>query len=230
MKKQEKFVKPAQFAEQKIIKNIVSNKWVVGQSLLPERELADFLGITRPTLREVLQRLSRDGWITIKHGRPTMINDYIENGGLGILRSLVSNSEISSNILVRDWLEFRVLLLPDLAFKAIQYNKEDVLKILDHMPKLDVTAEEFSSFDWFLQFSLVKFSKNTIAKMLFNDIAEIYNKESKFYFKKKRNKELSLAYYNKLKRSILGDRTKIRKYVKQVMLITLKLWEKDNNI
>ena len=49
MNKQGRFVKPAQFAEHEIIKNIVSNKWEVGQSLLPERELADFLGITRPT-------------------------------------------------------------------------------------------------------------------------------------------------------------------------------------
>lgn len=228
MKKYEKFVKPAQFAEHKIISAIINNEWKVGQNLLPEREFAKFLGITRPTLREVLQRLARDGWITIKHGRPTVINDYYTNGGLGILKSMVSNNELSSSKLVKDWLEFRVLILPDLALKAILNNESEIIKMLEVAPDIKATGEEFAHFDWNLQLLLIKSSKNTIAKMLYNDLAEIYQKECSLYFKNHKTKMLSHTYYNKLKNSIVNDKIKIKMNIKQMMLISLKNWESEN--
>ncbi len=122
MEKQEKLLKPAQFTEQKLITAIVNGDWKTGGKLPPERELSDLLGVTRPTLREVLQRLSRDGWITIKHGRPTIVNDYKNNGGLGVLKSLINYEGLTSATLIHDWLEFRVLVMPILALKAIKSN------------------------------------------------------------------------------------------------------------
>jgi len=204
MDKQGKFIKPAQFAEHEIIKAIISNEWEIGQNLLPERELAELLGITRPTLREVLQRLARDGWISIKHGRPTIINDYNANGGLGILKSLVSNNELSSITLVRDWLELRVLLLPDLALKAIRQNENEIISMLDSAPDLNATNEDFAHFDWKLQMLLIKHSENAIVKMLYNDLTEIYFKEGSLYFNNHKTKKLSLTYYDKLKNSIVN--------------------------
>lgn len=228
MDKQEKFIKPAQFAEHEIIKAILNKEWEIGQNLLPERELAELLGITRPTLREVLQRLARDGWITIKHGRPTIINDYIENGGLGILKSLVSNNELSTIALVRDWLELRVLILPDLALKAILQNENEIIGKLDSAPDLNATNEEFAHFDWNLQLLLVKHSENAIVKMLYNDLTEIYFKEGSLYFNNHKTKKLSLTYYEKLKNSIVNDKMKIKKNIKQMMMISLKIWESEN--
>ncbi|MEJ1267509.1 GntR family transcriptional regulator [Pantoea ananatis] len=46
-----------------------------------ERELSELIGVTRTTLREVLQRLARDGWLTIQHGKPTRVNNFWENFG-----------------------------------------------------------------------------------------------------------------------------------------------------
>ncbi|MGC6744236.1 GntR family transcriptional regulator [Escherichia coli] len=40
-----------------------------GLFLPAERELSELIGVTRTTLREVLQRLARDGWLTIQHGK-----------------------------------------------------------------------------------------------------------------------------------------------------------------
>ncbi|XPE41305.1 GntR family transcriptional regulator [Shigella flexneri] len=39
------------------------------------------IGVTRTTLREVLQRLARDGWLTIQHGKPTKVNNFWETSG-----------------------------------------------------------------------------------------------------------------------------------------------------
>ena len=67
-----------------IIALIASGAYSQGQRLPAERELATQLGVTRPTLREVLQRLARDGWIEIRHGRSTRVRNYWQEGKLGV--------------------------------------------------------------------------------------------------------------------------------------------------
>ncbi len=197
MEKQKKFVKPAQFAEHEIIKAIVSNEWAFGQNLPPERELSELLGVTRPTLREVLQRLSRDGWITIKHGRPTVVNDYKNKGGLGVLKSLANFKELKSNSLIRDWLEFRVLILPDLAYRAILSNSDEIIDKLNTIPDIDSGNVEFATFDWELQLLLISYSQNSIARMLYNDLTEIYHRESTVYYEEDHTRKKSQEYYKK---------------------------------
>jgi GntR family transcriptional regulator, negative regulator for fad regulon and positive regulator of fabA len=228
MEKQKKYIKPAQFAEHEIIKAIVEGEWAPGQKLLPERDLADLLGITRPTLREVLQRLSRDGWITIKHGKPTIVNDYKNEGGLGVLRSLTNYEDFTSKYLIKDWLEFRILILPDLAQKAILSNSEEILNKLNSSPNINAESSEFAVFDWDLQILLVKHSKNSIARMIYNDLSEIYYKESTVYFSDKQTRKKSLDYYKRLKNGILHNEKDITKIVKQTMQESMKIWERLN--
>ena len=55
---------PAGFAEEYIIESIWNNRFPPGTILPAERELSELIGVTRTTLREVLQRLARDGWLT----------------------------------------------------------------------------------------------------------------------------------------------------------------------
>lgn len=67
----QKLLKPAEFAENQLLEAILDNTYGPGDVLPAERILARFLGVTRPTLRETLQRLSKEGWVTIAHGKPT---------------------------------------------------------------------------------------------------------------------------------------------------------------
>jgi len=228
MEKQKKFIKPAQFTEYEIIKAIVSGEWASGQKLPPERELSNILGVTRPTLREVLQRLSREGWLTIKHGRPTVVNDYKNNGGLGVLKSLVNFEELTSKSLIRDWLEFRVLILPDLAHKAILSSSDEIINKLNNAPDINAENSEFAVFDWELQLLLIKYSRNSIAQMLFNDLTEIYYKEAAVYYSNKQTKKKSLDYYIRLKNAILHSENDIREIIKQTMQESLEIWERIN--
>ena len=226
MEQKKKFIKPAQFAEHEIIKAIVTGEWAADQKILPERELAELLGITRPTLREVLQRLSRDGWLTIKHGRPTVVVDYKKNGGLAVLKSLLNYEEFTSKSLIRDWLEFRILILPDLAHKASMLSPDEILKKLDHAPILSDESSVFSVFDWDLQILLIKHSRNTIAQMFYNDLSELYHKEGEIYFSNVEIKKKSLDYYERLKEAI--RKNEIKNIVKQTMQESLEMWEKMN--
>lgn len=79
---------PASFAEKYIVRSIWENKFPPGSILPAERELSELIGVTRTTLREVLQRLARDGWLKIQHGKPTRVNNFWETSGLNILETI----------------------------------------------------------------------------------------------------------------------------------------------
>ena len=68
--------RPNDYAEQSLVTAILEGTFAPGDTLPGERALAAELGITRPTLREALQRLARDGWLTIHQGKPTVVNDF----------------------------------------------------------------------------------------------------------------------------------------------------------
>ena len=230
MEKQEKLIKPAQFAEQKIVKAIVDGDWPAGHKLPPERELSEIIGVTRPTLREVLQRLSRDGWLTIKHGKPTTVNNYKVDGGLGVLKTLVNYEDLASESLILDWLEFRVMILPELASKALNFNSTEILNKLKIKPALDAESKEFAIFDWELQIMLVALSRNSIAKMLYNDLTEIYFSKSEEYFSNEIIKNKSLTYYNSLQNAIESKDGKVEDLVRKTMQESLDIWMNFNMI
>lgn len=226
--KKDLIFRPAKSAENRIINFILNKEWGVGYKLLPERELSLELGVTRSTLREVLQRLAREGWLSISHGKPTVVNDVIHDGGLGILKALtVYNNEVSDKLIL-DWLEFRLLVFPDLASKSIATNKLIILKLLNSPPKLNDTGVYFAEYDWILQLTLVKLSGNIIAKMLYNDLSEIYRAKGEYYFRNKKAKVISLAYYKKLKIKINTEK-EVKSTIYQIMNLSLNFWKKNNS-
>ncbi|GAA0500756.1 hypothetical protein GCM10008986_30130 [Salinibacillus aidingensis] len=56
--------------EKQIITAIIQGEYPVGTQLKPERQLAVQYEVGRPTIREVLQRLSYAGWIRLQRGHP----------------------------------------------------------------------------------------------------------------------------------------------------------------
>ena len=226
MKKPGKYLKPTQYAEREIIRAILEKKWDIRQNLPPERELSELLGITRPTLREVLQRLSRDGWISITHGRATKVNDYQNNGGFGILKTLVKNDSLTSKLFIKEWLELRTMILPEIAHKAIEQNKPEIITFLTNANTLNDDCSAYALFDWELQMLLITSSKNTIVKMLYNDLTDIYQKESLLYFDNKEAREASATFYRNLEKAMLNDKTTIVDIVRKAMLKSIKIWEK----
>ncbi len=94
-------------------------------SILPaERELSELIGVTRTTLREVLQRLARDGWLTIQHGKPTKVNQFMETSGLHILDTLMTLDVDNATNIVEDLLAARTNISPIFMRYAFKANKE----------------------------------------------------------------------------------------------------------
>ena len=93
---------PAALAEEYIVRSIWDNVFPAGTNLPSERDLADKIGVTRTTLREVLQRLARDGWLTIQHGKPTKVNDIWDTAGPSIIETLITLDRQSAPLIIEN--------------------------------------------------------------------------------------------------------------------------------
>ncbi|MCD4742167.1 MAG: fatty acid metabolism transcriptional regulator FadR [Desulfobacteraceae bacterium] len=221
----EKLLRPAEYAEKQLIEGILSSKYNSGDVLLAERLLATELGVTRPTLRETLQRLSREGWVTIHHGKPTKVNDYLKTGGLGILSSLARYGKALSTDMVSHLLEVRTTMFPDIAQKAVVNCPLDILNYLKQSNTLKDRSDAYAEYDWALQMLMVKATNNPVFNMIFNDFTPLYGILGERYFQQKDARAASLAYYGDLIRVLEQNNKEIKPIVEKIMIQSQKMWE-----
>jgi len=221
----DKYLKANNFAEKSIIESIVKQIYKPGDTLPPERELAEQLGITRPTLRETLQRLAREGWIKITHGRPTIINNITECGGMGALRTIANYPELIPDNVIQDWMEFRRMLMPEIAARAVELSKETIHEKLKSLPTKTDNNAAYAIFDWEFQMLLVVESKNIVSRMIFNDIKDSYHLYISKYFGKPARREASRKYYTAFLENLDKDTDTIKEIVKTAMNESIGLWQ-----
>lgn len=144
---------PAGFAEKYIIESIWNGRFPPGSILPAERELSELIGVTRTTLREVLQRLARDGWLTIRHGKPTKVNQFMETSGLHILDTLMTLDADNATSIVEDLLAARTSITPIFMRYAFKLNKESCERTLTTVIESCETLLQTESWDEFMESS-----------------------------------------------------------------------------
>jgi len=160
--------KPAELAESRLLEAILSGRFPPNSTLPGERELAEQIGVTRPTLREALQRLARDGWLDIQHGKPTRVRDYWREGGLGVLAVLAQFPQAQPPDFVAHLLEVRLLLAPAYTRQAVESAAAEIAAHLSAYAALPEDPAAFSRADWDLHILLTQKAQNPIFRFLFN--------------------------------------------------------------
>lgn len=88
---------------------------VPGQALPSERQLAEVLGVSRPAVREALQRLAHAGLVDVRQGDATTVRDFRREGGLHLLpQLLLPRGELDLTV-ARSILEARLHVAPKIA-------------------------------------------------------------------------------------------------------------------
>lgn len=190
---------PAGFAEEYIVTSIWNGKFAPGSILPAERELSELIGVTRTTLREVLQRLSRDGWLTIKHGKPTKVNNFWETAGLNILETLAKLDHDGISDLVDQLLAARTNISAVFIRGAIKNNPELVVQELEKSAGIEDEGEAFADFDYRLNHGFAMASGNSIYVLTLNGFKGLYSKIATFYFSYPESRKLALTFYEELK-------------------------------
>lgn len=218
--------KPAELTESRLISAILDGNFPVNSPLPPERELALSLGVTRPTLREALQRLSRDGWIEIHQGRPTRVRDYWQEGNLLILSAIARHQQHLPADFVPNLLHVRALLAPEYTRLAIRNASSEVIRLLESMQTLPDAAPVFTRVDLELHCRLTILSGNPIFTLILNGFTDLYHSMGLRYFLSPLTRDHSRSYYKKLLSAALSnDIFMAEEVTRAVMRESLELWQ-----
>jgi GntR family negative regulator for fad regulon and positive regulator of fabA len=218
--------RPADHAEEALVTAIVEGSYPPGSTLPGERDLASQLGITRPTLREALQRLERDGWITIQQGKSTVVRDFWHEGGLNVLDTLVRYNQKLPPGFITHLLEVRLVMAPDYSRGAVEHDPQPVIDHLKGHAELEDTPEAFATFDWVLHHTLTIASGNPIYPLILNGFASFYEQMACVYFTLPQSRESSRDFYRRLLTAFeAGESQKAAQIAQEVMERSCRLWQ-----
>lgn len=212
--------------EQKLIQAILTKEYSAGSTLRPERELAELYGVGRPTIREAMQRLERDGWITVRKGHPAVVNDFWQHGNLTTLVHLIHSHDHVKDEFVSHLLELRMSLVPVYIRHAVASCQAKVIALLAHLDQLQHDADSFAAFDWNLQKQLARLSPNPIYGLILNSFDSFYLKLARMYFASEENRNASWHYYHQLVEVALrGDFEEAERVARTAMEKSLERWQ-----
>jgi GntR family negative regulator for fad regulon and positive regulator of fabA len=186
---------PAGFAEEYIVKSIWNNHFAPGSILPAERELSELIGVTRTTLREVLQRLARDGWLTIQHGKPTRVNNFWETSGLNILETIARLNQDGIPELVDHLLSARTNISSIYIRAALKKNPHEVIKIINEAGPIPEDPCACAEFDYQVNHALAFASCNPIYVLTLNGFKGLYSRIGGYYFSLPESRELLTQFY-----------------------------------
>ena len=116
---------------------IVRQELKAGTELPAERELAEQLGVNRGALREAIKRLQQAGLVAVRHGGNHVVQDYLEEGGMELLPSLLVNPQGKlNNTVIRSIMAMRSSLAPDIAAGAARKPNPALARELEEIVAL----------------------------------------------------------------------------------------------
>jgi GntR family negative regulator for fad regulon and positive regulator of fabA len=217
--------RPAAYSEEALVTAILDGTYPPGSTLPGERDLAAQLGVTRPTLRETLQRLDCEGWLTIQQGKSTRINDFWLDGGLTVLGALVRYSEQLPSDFVPNLLEVRLAMAPAYTRAAVERSAAMVVACLASYVELEDTPEAFAAFDWTVHRTLTIASKNPVYTLILNGFAGFYEQMARRYFANPEAQSSSRTFYTGLLAAAQReDATEAERLTRSVMERSIALW------
>lgn len=166
------------------------------------------------------------GWITIRHGKATTVNDYWKTGGLKLLGTLARYIEYMPEGFVENLLDIRTDLIPAIALRAVKNSPDEILEYLKSAPGPGSEASLFARYDWGLQRLMAQCAKNPIYGLILNDFSGLFQAMAVFYFGLATGRKASLAYYEGLKKAVsAGDVQMVKAVVRKAMQESLDIWQ-----
>lgn len=186
---------PAALAEEYIIKSIWSQRFPAGSDLPAERDLADIIGVTRTTLREVLQRLSREGWLSIQHGKATRVNNVWETAGPNIIGTLIRLDPSIAPTIIANVVSLRTRIAEYYIPEAIRENAKASLELFVDLESLVDNAKSYAEFDYNLYRSFTFIANKPVYALILNSFKELYHQVALLFFNDPTARKMTLKLY-----------------------------------
>jgi GntR family negative regulator for fad regulon and positive regulator of fabA len=218
--------RPNNYAESSLISAILDGDFPPGSTLPGERTLSAELGVTRPTLREAIQRLARDGWLTVQHGKATQVNDIWREGGLNVLSALVHYPDHLPTGFITSLLEVRLNLAPAYTRDAIENGNGAVIQFLEQHTNLSDETAVYATYDWQLHQLLTIHSGNPIYPLIFNGFTDFYEQMARLYFSTTGSRARSRQFYAALlETAVAQDPVRAENICRETMQESIEIWQ-----
>ena len=160
-----------------LLDEVVDGGLAAGDSLPSERRLAEMLGVSRPAVREALQRMSQTRLVEVRHGGATTVREFRRYAGLDLLpRLLVRNGEIDPAV-GRGVLEARLAIGPTVAATAAARRRTPDLDALDAaVVHLEAAADPLARQHAALAFwdAVTDAADSVVFRLMFNSLRLAY--------------------------------------------------------
>lgn len=227
---------PAGLAEEFLVKSIWFNHYPAGTFLPGERELAEKIGVTRSTLREVTQRLARDGWLSIQHGKPTLVNDIWQTGGPNIIHTLLKLDENLRPVIIENVVSLRTQMGERYIPIAIQKNAPQCLPIFDTLTVLAKSARlefpaqknatDFAEFDYTLYREFAFLANKPIYGLILNSFKPLYLQLATLFFSFPETQKAAIHFYQNLLQCVKnGDVAKASQLLEENQRHSRNIWQ-----
>ena len=219
-------LKPGELTESRLINAFLDGTFPINSNLPGERDLASLLGVTRPTLREALQRLERDGWVEIRHGKQTRVRDFWVEGNLGVTIALAQYQDPLPPDFIANLLSVRVLLAPTYSKTAVLNAPGKIADYLSSVEDLEENAEIFAAFDWELHWRLTLLAKNSFFTHFMNSVRRLYEIVGIPYFSYLKTRRHSRQFYLRLRKlAAVRNSEAAGELARQVISESAALWD-----
>ncbi|MCB0897159.1 MAG: FadR family transcriptional regulator [Nocardioides sp.] len=103
-----------------VLAEVVDGGIGAGEPLPSERRLAEVLGVSRPAVREALQRMAQTRLLEVRHGGATTVRDFRRYAGMDLLPRLLVRGGVLDAAVARSVLEARLVVGPGVAALAAE--------------------------------------------------------------------------------------------------------------
>ena len=103
-----------------VLAEVVDGGIEAGETLPSERRLAEVLGVSRPAVREALQRMAQTRLVEVRQGGSTTVRDFKRYAGLDLLPRLLVRRGNLDLAVARSILEARLVIGPGVAALAAE--------------------------------------------------------------------------------------------------------------
>lgn len=160
-----------------VLDDVLDGELAVGEPLPSERRLAEVLGISRPAVREALQRVAQTGLVEVRHGGATTVRDFRRAAGLDLLPRLLVRAGRLDAAIARSVIEARAEVGPGIAAKAAERGGPGLAAELDRViADLAATDESVRWQELALDYwdLLVDGADSLVFRLMFNSLRTAY--------------------------------------------------------
>ncbi len=162
---------------EQLVDEMLDGELEPGAALPAERQLAEALGVSRPTVREAMQRLAHSGLVDVRQGGATTVRDFRRAAGLDLLPRLILRKGRLDHDVLRSILEARLAMGREVAGLAAERVGPDLAEVLGNSVEAlaaqsDPVAQQLEALGFWDR--VVDAADSIVYRLLFNDLRAVY--------------------------------------------------------